>query len=628
MCGIVGFSWNDRSLLQKALSQIPHRGPDQEGRFFDSTISLGHKRLSIIDLSEKGRQPLFNEDNDICIIFNGEIFNFIELRKSLEQKGHRFSSDTDTEVIVHAYEEYGEECVNHFNGFFAFAIYNQTERRLFLARDRLGIKPLYYTFIGKGIFFASEIKALLAHDSIQRRVEPKALAQYLSLGYSTGHLTLFRGIYRLLPGHILTYDLKEKSYATRRYWSIPVRQQKKAKQYYKHQLSELLQDSVRRRLISDRPVGIFLSGGLDSSTILSLVAAQQNSSDIQTYSVGFGHQEDELTYAESVSRHFQTQHKSFYMDKSIVKVLPEIIWHSDEPISDPAFVPINILCKNAKKTATVILTGDGADEIFAGYEQYKFLTSFYRFRHIPRGARRLLAAGMRAVPYPILNSVFKYSSALGKEGKKRASAVFSDISNKSKAYLDFVGIFTDDEQKSALENPLQDATTEEIKPYFSANTSFLNQLMTLETSTLLPDQFLMKNDKMGMAHSMEIRTPYLDYRIVELAFTMPDSLKLRGFQEKYILREVAKTRIPKNILERKKQRFYVPMDIWIRDDLKNAFHEIGTHGSGYFRQPFIEKTFKRYQESPLFYGRQLWSLLTFELWHKMYIEKGKAEELL
>ena len=629
MCGIIGFNWDDLSLLKKAMSSMHHRGPDQQGTFADKYVSLGHKRLSIIDLSERGKQPIFNENRDMCIIFGGEIFNYKEIRQDLQSKKHRFESDTDTEVILHSYEEYGDNCVKLFNGFFSFAIYDSGKKRLFLARDRLGIKPLYY-YLKDGIFmFASEIKAIMENREIERKVNKNAFRRYVSLGYASGRETIFESIFRLLPGHTMQFDLKNSEMKSTRYWDISTVIEKKSTIYYEKQLESLLKDSVEKRLVSERPAGIFLSGGIDSGSILALVhnirKLNSDSSKIQTYSVGFGHSEDEINFAEKTAEHFSTNHKSFQLDAGIINSLPDVVWHSDEPISDPAFIPIKILSEKAKDTSTVILTGDGSDEIFAGYEQYKFLTHMDRIKWLP--FHRTMLSSFKFMPYTLLNGFFKYSKAIGEEGKKRALSVIKSLDDRPKSYLEFVSIFNKLEAEDIIQENSSYDLALEFRQYFSNTAPHLNQLQEADVKTLLPDQFLMKNDKMCMAHSLEARVPFLDYRIVELSFKMQPSLRLHNFREKYILRRAMKKYLPHDTIKRKKQRFYVTMDEWMTRDLKSFFHGLG-NGSGYFKQKGIEKIMERYNNSPLFYGRQLWSVLTFELWHKIYIRQEKINTLI
>lgn len=648
MCGILGFSWEDKHLIKKMGSEINHRGPDQEGYFFDKNVSLCNKRLAIIDLSEKGRQPIYNEDNSIVIVYNGEIFNFLELKPILEKKGHKFKSDTDTEVIVHGYEEYGPSFVNKLNGFFAFCIFDSKKKQLFIARDRLGIKPLYYYYDQNNgeLVFASEIKAILASGKIKPSVNTDALNKFVAFGYNYGNETIFNDIKKLPPGHMMFFDMKNKSLKLEQYWKINYSDkniENKPEKYFIENLSLLLHDSVEKRLISDVPLGVFLSGGIDSSTIVGLMDKINKEkvlgSTIKTYSVGFPEgTKGELDAAKLVSEHYGTDHKEFVMDVDIAKLLPSIAWHSDEPIGDPALLPIYLLSKHAKKTSTVILTGDGADELFAGYEQYKFLTLSNKMRFVPKmlrfhGSKLML----NSMPTKIQKIFFKYADGIGKAGKNRAIEMFANIDNKAKAYTEFVSLFDDSEREQLLASKIKrnlkiDLATELNGNYFNNKNNFLNQLLALETETLLVEDFLMKNDKMTMAASIEARTPYLDYRVAELAFKIPPKLKLKGMTEKYILRKAMQKILPKEIYSRKKQRFYVPIDNWLKTDLKPTIDDLlskkAVEKQGYFNYAYIDKLLKNYGRSPLFYSRQLWNLLTFQTWHKIYIEGYDHKKLM
>ena len=368
MCGIFGFyGFEDKKLIKDMCNILGHRGPDNIGYFTDSKLSLGCTRLAIIDL-KKGNQPIFNEDQSICIVFNGEIYNFKLLRQELEKKGHRFSTNSDTEVIVHAYEQFGESCLTHFNGIFAFAIYDSNKKKLFLARDRIGIKPLYYTIINDCLLFASEIKSLLMYETIQRKVNKNAINLYLSFRYVPGSQTLFDGIYKLLPGHYLVFNKKEIK--IRKFWNLDSKRVTHDLRFYSENILKLLKDSVEKRLISDVPLGAFISGGLDSSAIVSLISKHM---DIKTFSVGFENETkaNELTNAKDVAGFYNTDHYETIVPRDSFKFLPKIIWHLDNLIGDPVIVPNYILSKLARKHVKVILCGEGADELFAGYVHHR-----------------------------------------------------------------------------------------------------------------------------------------------------------------------------------------------------------------------------------------------------------------
>ena len=588
MCGIAGFNWEDKKLLKKMCDSMQHRGPDQHSYYFDKQASLGHRRLSIIDLSAKGRQPMSNEDGTIWITFNGEIYNYLDLKPELLEKGHKFTSETDTEVIIHLYEEYGVHCVEKLFGDFAFAIYDSQKKQIFLARDRLGVKPLYYHYeMQKGRFlFASEIKAIIEDEKIKRDIDNNALRQYLTYRYIFGRHTIFSTIKRILPGECATFDLKTKTFKTRIYWDENASDRniiKKSKGYYLQKFLELYKDSVERRMVSDVPLGVYLSGGIDSSSIVAMMhklkQEKTEASEIKTFSIGFGFgkETDEFEYSKAVSEHFGTKHKEFIIRSDAIKSLPKIIWHCDEPLADPALIPAYFLSQEAKKHATVVLTGDGGDETFAGYEQAKFLTLANTINKIPL-ATKIAPLVLRIIPDNMMKKIFKYSDKMGKEGIKRATEMLTSINNKAKAYTAVTGLFNDKEilKIGGHKILLAKSPVEQMqKQYFEGRKNkFLNQLLYMEIKTLLPENMLMKTDKMTMAHAIEARVPLLDHRITELAFQMPTHLKLNSWKEKYILKESMKNNLPENIVSRKKQRFYVPIDKWINEDLMPIIDEL------------------------------------------------------
>ncbi len=642
MCGILGFNWDNKTLVRKMTDVMTHRGPDASGYYTDKNVSLGHRRLSIIDLSERGNQPMCNEDGTVWITYNGEIYNFKEIKEELEKEGHKFKSDTDTEVIIHAYEKYGESCLNHFNGIFAFCIYDTKNKRLFLARDRLGIKPLYYYINEEEFIFASEIKGIIEYDMVKREINPRALNRFVTLRYISGKETILKGIYKLEPGYKAVYDLKKKNLEVKRFWDINFENtegKEKSEDFYKKKILEILEDSVKKRLIADVPLGAYLSGGIDSSSIVALMN-KINPEGINTFSVGF--EDDivgnELGHARKISELFNTDHNEVEIRSNIVKELPKIVWHLDEPMSDPAAVPNYVLSEHAKKKVTVILTGDGADELFAGYDQYKFLMMGYKMRNLPPFIRKIMMPAMiKAAPLSVLNKVYQYSSATGKKMFERFANFIAIIdTDKAKAYHDVVSVFDEQEKKELFSENLNSQTNnsylkEVNKKYFNNNTDFLNQLLYMDMKTYLAEDLLMKPDKMCMAFGIEARVPYLDYRLVEFAANIPQRLKLKGLTTKYILKKSLQEVIPKEVIYRKKQPFQVPLDRWISKDLKGLFRDLLSEQEikkqGFFREEYIEKIFKNYDKSRLYYGRQLWSLVNFALWHKIYIEKQKPKSI-
>ena len=624
MCGICGFNFEDKKLLKAMTDEIKHRGPNSAGYYTDKGISLGSRRLSIIDLSSAGNQPIYNEDKSIALIFNGEIFNFKEIRHKLEKK-HSFKSNTDGEVIVHSYEEYGTDCLQHFNGFWGFALYDAKKKILFISRDRLGLKPLYYYYDGHKLIFASELKCILKDKSVKRRISYDALSYYLTYRYIPSDLTIFNGIKKLKPGHYMILDLKAKKLKIEEYWNIPIQIKNSNEDAIQKEIISLLQDSVTKRLISDVPLGVYLSGGIDSSSIVAMM--KQSTDDIKSYSLAFEHDKtgNELSYAKKVSQHFGTKHKEITIDVDIIKDMPKIVWHLDEPMCDPAAVPVYYLSKEAKKSVTVILTGDGADELFAGYDQYKFLMLGHKLRHMPVPLKKFVPKSIKLVPKKLLDKIYKYSSATGHMMFDRVGNLLLDInSNKAKAYTDVLGIFDDNEKKELVNFKFEPHYDDMNKEFFSKG-DFVTQLTYFDAKNYLPEDLLMKPDKMCMAHSIEARVPYLDYRLVEYSFSIPPNLKLRGNTTKYILKKALKSYLPRDIIHRKKQPFHMPLDEWFAKGLKDYFYELlqSDINSRLFNKNYIKKIFDRYENSKLYYGRQIWSLGIFNIWHKVFVEEDK-----
>ncbi len=597
------------------------------------------RRLSIIDL-KKGIYPLTNEDRNIFLIFNGEIYNFHKLRQMLEEKGHFFRTQTDGEVMVHAYEEYKENFLKLLNGMFAVCIYDSKAKELIIARDRIGIKPLYYYYNKGNLVFASEIKSILELNSVKREVNLHAMNHYFALRYNPSEQTLFEGIKRLLPGHFIRFSLQDKTMVVSKYWDINIdnseQKEKMSLREYEKKLFELLKDSVKKQLISDVPLGAYLSGGIDSSAIvlmMSLIRKEENSdAPIRTYSVGFAHGEkvNETIYAKQISEQFGTEHKEFLIEPDVVKLLPKIAWHCDEPMADPALIPVYLLSEAAKKTSTVILTGDGGDEMFAGYDQYRFLKATNAASKLPL-FKTLGPAVTRAIPLKVWNRFYKYSSDLGKSAYRRGEMVIRAMKdNKAKAYYDLVGMFDDEQRKELLkQNYFEKINYGELnKDFYAGRADYLKQLQLFDFKRLLPESFLMKTDRMTMAKSIEARVPLLDHRIAELAFNMPSKYKLKGyFTTKYVFKRALRKHLPKNILERKKQTFHVPVENWLDQDLKGTVSDL-LNTTQLFRQGildpyYVKKILENYKEGKLFYARQIWTLLNFELWYRTFIQKEK-----
>ncbi|MCH8004324.1 MAG: asparagine synthase (glutamine-hydrolyzing) [Nanoarchaeota archaeon] len=635
MCGICGFNFPDKILLRKMCSSMVHRGPNSKGYFVDKNLSMGNRRLSIIDLTKSGNQPMFNEDKSIALVYNGEIYNFKELKESLKNKGHSFSSNTDTEAVVHAYEEYGTNCLKYFNGFFSFALYDSKKKTIFLARDRLGIKPLYYYYNKQKFIFASEIKTILEDKTVEREINVNSLNEYLMFRYIHSNETILKNIYRLKPGHMIVFDCKKNKLNTEKYWDVTINNKNYNEEICAKNIFNLFMDSVEKRLMSDVPLGVYLSGGIDSSSVVAMMK-KLGVKDINTYSVGFQYDVlgNELGYARKVSDIFETKHHEFVIKPDIVKELPKIVWHLDEPLADPAVVPVYFLSKEATKSVTVILSGDGADELFAGYDQYKFMALGNKIKFMPKVIRRnFIPALIKAVPNPLLDRVYRYSTSTGTKIYDRLGKFLSYISeNKAKSYLEIISVF-DDEEKNKLLKKFYLTKNNYLhlnEEYFSNTKDFLNQITYMDLKTYLPEDLLMKPDKMCMAFSIEARVPFLDHRLVEYAFNIPSRLKLKGSTTKFIMKKSFKNLLPKEILHRKKQPFQVPLDRWLSKELRGYFRNLIENkiNDQFFNKNYIKKIFDNYNSSKLFYGRQLWSLGIFNIWYRVYIEEEKPSKIV
>jgi len=533
------------------------------------------------------------------------------LKESLLQKGHRFYTNTDTEVIVHAYEEYDTECVKHLEGCFAFAIWDINRKRLFLARDRLGIKPLYYYLKGNRFIFASELKAILEYEGVSRKVDLVALNEFLTYRYVPSERTLIENISKLLPGHILL--LKDGKIQTAKYWDIVESITDEPEEYYVEKLRELLRKSVKQRLMSEVPLGVYLSGGLDSTCVVALMS--EITDNIKTFSVGFGSEgKDELEYARFVSQYFGTDHHEFNVGEKDLKLLPEMVWHMDEPVGDAATLPTYVLSKFAKKEVTVVLAGEGGDELFAGYDNYKIMMLGHNFS-------RLLPGFVNHRLLPIIGNYFPESSNV-----KRALNLLAARS-EAEQYLSVVSLFNENELRK-LGNFNLDS---HLITYFPHEARLLNKLLYFGIKTWLPNDFFIKADKMTMAHAVEERVPILDHNIVEFAFTIPTRLKLKGLTGKYIFKKAMVGLLPDQIINRRKHGFNVPADYWLRHSLRNTLDRL-LHESkhDYYNQAYVSNLLTRFQKSRGSYNmnflnaQKLWSILIFEIWHRLFIENQKA----
>ncbi|HEX6201251.1 MAG TPA: asparagine synthase (glutamine-hydrolyzing) [Thermoanaerobaculia bacterium] len=637
MCGIAGVLHQERGgraepeLLRAMADVLAHRGPDDEGFHVAGGVGLAHRRLSIIDLAQ-GRQPLYNEDGSVVVVFNGEIYNYEELTRRLEARGHRFRTRSDTEVLVHGYEEWGPDLVEELRGMFAFALWDERRRRLVLVRDRLGIKPLYYHARPGLLAFASEVKALLEHPGVPRELDPEALDLYLSLRYVPGPRTLFRGIRKLQPGHLLVAD--EGGVRLSRYWELPEEDPSPAAaEAARERFTEIFEESVRLRLIAEVPLGVFLSGGLDSTAVLAAMGRVAPGRRFKTFNIGYrgSSAEDERAnedaYARLAAQAFGAEHHEVRLsDEDFQEALPRIVWHLDEPVADPACVPLYFISRRAREEITVVLSGEGADEILGGYGIYRRMLGLERAHRLLDRASGghsgpLAAAAARLLPGDRLRY---WARLAGLPLAERYRGVSRGFLPEGKAAL-LGGAGASEEGDRRLAELLAERTDA------VAGASPLARMLRLDTTTWLPDDLLVKADKMTMAHSQELRVPFLDHRLVELAASLPPAYKVRDGKGKVLLREAMAGIVPRAILERSKKGFPVPTVPLLRrlgGYTRELLLDRGSACRTWFEPAAIERLLDEHGRSSSGWGarrdQEIWSLLVFELWHGTFLDRRFA----
>lgn len=624
MCGICGFNYENKLLLKKMCDSITHRGPDDVGYFVNSEISIGMRRLSIIDL-QTGYQPQHNENEDIWIVFNGEIYNFLELRIILQNKGHNFYTNSDTEVVIHAYEEWGVLCLDKFDGPFAFCIYDLKKQILFLARDPIGIKPLYYYFNGKDFIFGSEVKCILLHN-IKRALNKRAFNFFISLKYIPSHLTLFIGIYKIPSSSYLILDLKKKNISIEKYYDINFHiNWDKNEDYLANELKILVEKSIKKRLISEVPLGAFLSGGLDSSAVVGIMSKYMDE-PVKTFSIGFeeGAPVNETIYSRYVADYFGTEHKEYIIKSSCYEILPKLIWHLDDLISDAALIPIYFLAEHAKSSVTVALTGDGADEVFAGYSKY-----FWYFKKKIRGIMPLDYSNYQwffmkeiidVIPRQLFRTIINVFNLIPSD-KLQIILSYLNLSKTEEDRLLRGYLHVRDIEKTKILSFKAEKVEPILKKMIINNLDIINQMINYDLNYQLPNQYNMKADKMSMAASLELRVPFLDRKIVNWAATIPPELKLKGITEKYILRLAMKDILPSQILKRKKLGFSTPVNFWLKKGMKEISGDIleKLEKRNKIVNPKYIKKVKKNRTHP-FYENRAWTLIMFELWYETFIE--------
>ena len=609
MCGICGITWTDKDLIKLMGNACKHRGPEQEGFYLDDDVSLCCERLRVMDLRDIGGQPIHNEDETVWAVQNGEIYNFKKLKNNLEQKDHKFYSNTDTEVLVHLYEEYGENFVDYLDGMFACAIWDLKNKKLIIARDRLGVKPLYYWFKNKHLIFASEIKSILQYEEVKREINHEGLSQFVTYAYTIDGQTLLKDINELLPGHKLTYDLLEKTIEVKKYWDLKLEKNTFSENENFEKIKKLLEDAVDKRRTSDAPLGALLSGGLDSSIMVAILS-KLSEQPVKTFTTGFGHELDEYSEAQTVAEHCGTDHKEISLTfDHLSKSLPTILWHMEFPFGRPSILSNYLVSEQVKKFVTVAYTGEGSDELFGGYNRY------------------------------LIYSKDKSNVPLDQKLNSISSGFFDDISGNN--------IFSDGVM--SFKNS-QNHQKHQFKKIIDNNksSSSLNQALLYELKTEIPGAQTWRIDRCGYAHAVEMREPFLDYNLAEFSLTIPSHFKINnidGINKKYILQKLGKKYLPEKIAKRKKFPWGIPFYDFFRKEFssivecaidksfkekrpylknssaysKNLFKNIISNNSGKINNKEIEINDRNL--------RQLLFLFNLELWTQMFIESDDVSNL-
>jgi asparagine synthase (glutamine-hydrolysing) len=627
MCGIAGILSSDGldasapDYAVRMRDVLTHRGPDGAGLWVDDYVALAHRRLSIIDLSG-GAQPLSNETGTVWLTFNGEIYNHADLRRQLEAKGHRYRTHSDTETIVHAYEEWGDECVTHFRGMFAFALWDAPKRRLLLARDRLGIKPIYYAELpGGGLVFGSEIKAVLEHPGVPRDWRPDAVDSYLTLLYVPAPDTIYDAVKKLPAGHVLVAENGRTR--LRQYWDLQFTGDgdDAREEEYLDELDSLLRESVKLRLISDVPLGAFLSGGIDSTAVVAYMV-ETSDAPVHTTSVGFDERAyDELEHAGVVARHLGCQHHPQVVTPAIVDLLPRLAWHLDEPFADSSAVPTYYVSAAARQSVTVALSGDGGDELWAGYTRHRVERLESRARNALGAAAPHAGRLAHALPLSVKGARALRHLALEPAAACAVKHAYSHFEADARRQL------------YSADFAQQMAGADSLAPFKGAyaacqSPDSLDRTMYVDVKTYLVDDILTKVDKMSMAVSLEARVPLLDHKLLEFAARVPSSLKLRGRTSKYLLRRLLQRRVPQSILERRKRGFEAPIGEWLRGPLApmtwELLHDGRLASRGLFRPAEVQRLWQEHKTGRVDHRHRLWQLLMLELWFRQFIDSAPA----
>ncbi|GAX62953.1 asparagine synthase [Candidatus Scalindua japonica] len=630
MCGIAGIYIVENRYcketgqdIKKMTSSLTHRGPDDCGYYIDDKIALGHRRLKIIDL-ETGRQPMFNEDKSISLVFNGEIYNYRDLRRELQGKDHRFSTNSDTETVIHAYEEWGEECLKKLRGMFAFCIWDSRKETIFLARDRLGIKPLFYSQYNGKFVFASEIKSIISDIHFKKQIDKEALASYFMFSYIPAPLTIYKNIKKLLPGYSLI--LKKGNVVLKQYWDLFFEPDRKKKEEdFIHEYMELLEESVKMRLMSDVPLGAFLSGGIDSSVVVALMS-NKNNIPANTFTIGFGGDtggfDDERKYARLVARRYNTNHREHEVLPDVEGVIEKIVNSFDEPFADDATIPSYFVCKMARENVTVALSGLGGDEAFCGYERYLGFHISHIYNKIPGIIREKIIR--------VLIEKLPENSSGGNRVNHLKRFVRSSSLSNAQRYLGFTSklnrLYKDSffSDNNDYENALDSSHNRFLRYFESPNAEDpLDKVFYCDIKTYLPEDILACTDRLSMHHSLEVRVPFLDHKLLEFSATIPSELKLKWFQKKYLLKKGVSHLLPKSVVRHKKQGFVGPMTKWLQTDLKKMtlerLSDRNLERHGIFNRTTVSNILNDHYNGRETNDTLIWSLLMFQTWFDAYM---------
>lgn len=627
MCGIVGIVNQisrpvEREILEKMNRAIRHRGPDEDGFYLNENVGLAMRRLSIIDLAG-GQQPIHNPSKTAWIVFNGEIYNFRELRAELEKRGRRFYTNSDTEIILHLYDEHGADCVTHLRGMFAFAIWDEREKSLFLARDRVGKKPVLYSHQPNGdLIFGSEFQALLQHPDVDREVDYEAIHQYLTFSCVPAPLTAFRQIRKLEPGHWLRW--KNGEIKTERYWTPDFSAKIKISEPDAvEETLRILREATKMRLISEVPLGAFLSGGVDSSVVVALMA-EASEKPVKTFSIGFEEQDfSELKYARRVAEHIGAEHHEFIVKPDAIEVLPTLVEHYGEPFADSSAIPTFYVSKETRKHVTVALNGDGGDETFAGYERYFAIQLAEKYKKIPSLLRKSLIEPAAAF----------LPTSMGQHSRVKSAKNFLAVSSmpKSSLYLRWMSAINEDLKaelysENFKQKTSNDSTASVLQSWFAkANGSgAIDAMLLTDTMTYLPNDLLVKVDIASMANSLEARSPFLDHKVIEFAASLPEKIKVRGTETKYLLKKAASRVVPPEVLYRRKMGFGIPVGYWLRNEMKDFMFEIllseKSFNRGLFKPETVQRLVAEHVAEKQNHTYPLWTLLMLELWFRQMID--------